>query len=732
MAGIRMTGLISNMDTESIVTQLMEAQRTKQTKITNKKIKLEWQQEKWKDFNTKLSKLYNDEVSKMRFQSSYMTKKATTSNESTIKAEATMNAVAGNHSVIVKQLASAQYITSDKLGNNASNSSKLIELKDTEGNLIFTEGKAITIAAGTKKVDLEVTNSTTISDFVNACKSVGLNANFDTTQKRIFISSKESGEANKFSITSENFTDMNVYQSRADIMNAVGYTGLSSANKTKVTKALDVLNSTTLTDTTKDTLVDKVMSGTITSADSIVSEDEKQFVEAVLTIKNLMEEKAYKDAESEIVGQEKQNLFTNFKDGIINDTETIYGESYYKSIVDAAVAYYKSQGETDVTNEDFTSETGKYHDVLNTYISNRVESDINKALGKVALTEEEKADPKFMSNIDSLKTYLSKKITTKKTELIDSAKANLTNDIKVVANADKSSNSENIKLGSDMKEKSATDCKIIYNGAELTSKNNTISVNGINFTAVSISSTDSKGDYVPTTITVENDVDSVYNMIKDFFKSYNSLLKEMNEAYYASSARGYEPLTDEEKEAMTDDQIEKWESKIKSSLMRRDDTLGGIISSMKSELSGSVVVNGKSYTLSSFGIRTSSDYTEKGLLHIYGDKDDSTYSGQEDKLKAALQEDSEAVMTVFTTIMENLRETMSKKMEKTSLSSAMTYYNDVQIGKQIKSYETEISEWDDKLETMENRYYKQFTAMEKALATLQSQSNSLGSLMGNN
>lgn len=733
MAGIRMTGLISNMDTESIVTQLMEAQRTKVTKIENKKTKLEWQQDKWKDFNTKLYKLYNDEVSKMRFQSTYKTKKATASNDSTVKVEATMNAINGNHSVIVKQLASAQYMTSGKLGDNTSVNSKLVELKDTDGNAMFTDGKAVTIKSGNSTVDFEVTEGSTISDFVNACKSAGLNASFDTSQKRLFISSKESGEANAFSITTVGFSDDSVYQSRADIMSVVGYTGLTSNDKAKVSDAIDTLNNTALSGTkTKDEWITEVMSGTITSAESITEADDKKFVEATLTLKKFMEEKATKDAENNIVALEKQNLIDNFKSGIVNGSDTMYGESYYKSIVDAAVAYYKSNGEEDVKAEDFTSETGKYHDVLDTYISNRVESDINKALGKVALTEEEKANSDFMNNINNITTYLSEKKNTEKNRLIDERKVDFSNDIKTVSNTTKSSTADNVNLGTGSNNIPAQDCIVEYNGVDLTSKSNAISINGLNFTAVSESAKDSAGKYTATTIVVENDVDSVYNTIKGFFKSYNSILSEMNTAYYADSARGYDPLTDDEREAMTDDQIEKWESKIKNSLLRRDNTLGGIISGMKTALSGNVSVNGKTYSLSSFGIQTSSDYSEKGLLHIYGDSDDSTYSGKTDKLKTALQEDPDTVMTVFTTIMEDLRDTMSKKMEKTSLSSALTYYNDVDISKKIKNYETEISDWETKLESMESRYYNQFTAMEKALANLQSQSSALSGLLGSN
>ena len=78
----------------------------------------------------------------------------------------------------------------------------------------------------------------------------------------------------------------------------------------------------------------------------------------------------------------------------------------------------------------------------------------------------------------------------------------------------------------------------------------------------------------------------------------------MDEAYNADSSKGYEPLTDDEKSAMTDDEVEKWETKIKDSLLRKDDTLSSIINTMKNDMASSFTINGKSYALSSFGIAT--------------------------------------------------------------------------------------------------------------------------------
>ena len=89
---IRMTGLASGMDTEGIIKELMSAKSLKKTKLENSKTKLEWKQEKWSDLNTKLYKLYTEQVSKIRLQSTYNAQKASSSDETkaSVKANSTV------------------------------------------------------------------------------------------------------------------------------------------------------------------------------------------------------------------------------------------------------------------------------------------------------------------------------------------------------------------------------------------------------------------------------------------------------------------------------------------------------------------------------------------------------------------------------------------------------------------------------------------------------------------
>ncbi len=233
-------------------------------------------------------------------------------------------------------------------------------------------------------------------------------------------------------------------------------------------------------------------------------------------------------------------------------------------------------------------------------------------------------------------------------------------------------------------------------------------------------------------ISVTKDNSAIYDTIKDFISEYNSILKTMNDYYDAASARGYDVLTDDQKEAMTDKEVEKWEDKIKSSLLRRDDTLSSLITSFRSNMMGTVKAsNGKTYGLSSLGITTSAkDWYEGGLLHIKGDEDDAEYMDEENKLEKMLNEDPELVAEILTGLTNNLYADLQKKSSSTTMSSVFTFYNDKEMNSQLSDYKKDISKWEKKLAELENRYYSQFTAMEKAMASLNSQQNYFSSMLG--
>ena len=225
---IRMTGLTSGLDTESIVNALMSAQRTKQTKVENKKQKLEWKQEIWKGLNTKIYGFYKDSLSKMKYSSNYATKKAAVSDSTKLTATAGTNAAAGSYKVEIKSIASAQYVTSAKLGTTKDG--KTADTKTKLTDLGMASGTVLNLKVGNKSSALEIGDSTTIEDFTKFCSNAGLNATFDTKQQRFFISSKNSGSENSFELSAGKYT-INGQTAINNLNDAVGISNLTSEQK---------------------------------------------------------------------------------------------------------------------------------------------------------------------------------------------------------------------------------------------------------------------------------------------------------------------------------------------------------------------------------------------------------------------------------------------------------------------------------------------------------------------
>lgn len=272
------------------------------------------------------------------------------------------------------------------------------------------------------------------------------------------------------------------------------------------------------------------------------------------------------------------------------------------------------------------------------------------------------------------------------------------------------------------------DAKITLNGAEFTSENNTFSVNGLTITAKNETK---EGEQL--SINTDVDVDSIYNSIKDMLKEYNNLVNELDKLYNTKNKKGYEPLTDEEKDAMSEKEIEKWESAIKESLLHGDSDISSLSSSMRTAMLKSVTIDGKSYSLSSFGIGTAGYFdsaeNEKNALHIDGDADDSYSSANPDKLRAMIASNPSTVEKFFTSLSKGLYDAMNKiQSESNNYTSYGSFFNDKKLKSDLETQEKQVKKWEDYVADIETKYYKQFAAMEKAMGNLNSQQSSLAQL----
>lgn len=703
---LRMTGMTSGLDTDSIVSALMEAQTTKKTKVENKKTKLEWTQNIWTGLNKKLYSFYTDSAGKMRFQSSYQTKKAASSDASILTATAQSSASSGSYTVKVNQLAAAQYVTSAKVSAKSTDASgKVTESKVTSDTKLSalgfdTEGDTtIEITAGEKTINLNVDETTTVRDFVNALKDAGLNASFDEKQGRFFISAKESGADGKFTITSKTMTGEQV-AAQNKLMDSVDYSNLSSGDQDTVKKILSDL-------------------------------------------KNAQDTSAAADAEKSL---------QDISDRTAKEKATEY---YKNKLTDDMLSQYKY--ETDGTDGDGDAHKAgdiNYSKVKQALQGASLDNDVytdsdrlivlKQKIIEPAVTEE-LASEEYTGKIDNAVTSgLEDAGIEKQSERYATISLAVNGYAQAMKDGTEQSKESALKLlgmddidGSAVKESAdgtgmvvieAADSIVQVNGATLTSSNTTLDVNGLSLNLVSASDREVK-------VTVSNDSAAVYDAIKDFVEQYNSALSEMNKYYYADSARGYDPLTDDQKEAMSDEEVEKWETKIKDSLLRRDSTLSGILETFRTSLTGITVKasDGKTYSLANLGITTGKDYKEYGLLHIKGDEDDTDYADSENTLQSMINSDPDIVMEVMSGIASNLYNNINKKISTTTtMKSALSFYNDKEMTKQMTQYKKDIKSWETKLSDMEDRYYKQFSAMETALSKLQSQQNSLASYLGSN
>lgn len=568
---MRVSGINSGLDTDSIVQELVSAYNTKTEKYQKEQTKLSWKQEIWKGLNTKVYSLYNN-VGKLRFSSAYSTKKTTSSDTTKATVSASSNAVNGTQKLHVLATAQSGYLTGGKLSlrEEVTDTDGTTKLQDVKGTVkaetklseIGFTGDEASLNINTTDEDgnavtktVSLTKDSTIQDVVNALKDNGLNASFDANNGRIFVSSKNTGKAADFS--------------------------LSSA-------------------TTK--LVEK------------------------------------KDADG----------------NVIKDSN---GKPEMESVA--------LSGEEQVASKKLIGLLGLDTDSSNTYG--------NKA-----------------AKIDG------------------------------------------------------RDAVIVLNGVKYTNTTNDFAINGLNISVNGVTddvadpdSTDlsSLNDSTAISINTTTDSQGIYDTVKDFLTEYNNIINEITKLYNADSAGSYEPLTDDEKDKMSDTEIEKWETKIKDSLLRRDSSLSSVMNTMMTSMSQPIEINGKSYSLSSFGIQTlgylNAAENEQNAYHIDGDEDDENTSGKQDKLMAAITSDPDTVIEFMKQLSTNLYKSIDDQMQSNDLRSRYKIYNDKEMDKQYTNLTKTIKEWESKVSDKEDYYYKQFSNMETALAKLQSQTSSISSMLGN-
>lgn len=249
------------------------------------------------------------------------------------------------------------------------------------------------------------------------------------------------------------------------------------------------------------------------------------------------------------------------------------------------------------------------------------------------------------------------------------------------------------------------------------------------------------------TFSTSSNSDKIVDAVKTFVEDVNKLMSDVHKAFTTqpitktsnSSSKGvtyYEPLTEEDRNGMSESAIEKYEEKAKTGLLFGDSDLRSLYDKLLT-------------AVQSFGADRT-DLESIGLTTAYSGGV-TTFKLNETKLREALDGDPDKVRNIFTKtteggsatngLMASLKMTLNDYAS-TSLASpgvlvrkagtklsAVSLLNN-NIYQQISNLDKQIESWQTKLSSRVDYYTKQFTALEKMMSTMNNQSSMLADLMG--
>ena len=243
----------------------------------------------------------------------------------------------------------------------------------------------------------------------------------------------------------------------------------------------------------------------------------------------------------------------------------------------------------------------------------------------------------------------------------------------------------------------------------------------------------------PVTLSSKTNTDAVLAGIKDMIKDYNEIVDLVNKEYSTKPNRNYPPLTDEQKEDMSESEIKAWEEKANTGMLFGDSNL----SSLSSDLRSVILNNGAAMSaFEAIGITSSSSWTDNGKLII-----------DEDKLKAAISSDPASIQKLFagetdaagnkisSGAAERLKNVMNKYaktegspkgllIEKAGHPSSPLSLINNSFYTQMKDIDTFVSKLKVRLQAEQTRYQTQFTNLETVISNLNSQSGWLAQQFG--
>ncbi|OMP65778.1 flagellar filament capping protein FliD [Domibacillus epiphyticus] len=688
---VRIGGLASGMDIDTLVKDLMKAERMPLDKLKQKKQILEWQRDDYRSMNILLQDFRNElSTTGMGHTQKYRARTTTSSDETKVTATATSAAAQASYSITeVTSLASAaNRVTTEISGATKINPAEALAI---QSNNLSTALAWQIGAVGSKTL---VGNGT-------ASLSLGLvsNADADLTEKVLI----DTAQLDKMSVKVNGVA-----------YKVVGVAPVAGSNEVQIKDdgSLDFGGAIASGATVKvDYLTDReVQTGTLAQG-AMAFQLEKKHIDLPKDANGaVLVPVATSDFKLNVGGTnytiESVNATTNVAtlSGSLGELNLTTGEIKFASAQAAGaiiVAYKQKFADLSIKSETSKGTVQEKFLIQSSESLSQVINRVNASNAGVVMM------------YDSVKDKIS--LTRKETGNYSAAGAN---EMTISGNLGTA-----LKLDTSV-ETDGTNATFVINGLSTERTTNTFVMDNVTIT---LKKTFAAADGAAT-VSVNNDGNAVFDNIKAFVEKYNTLIGAISKKTSEEKYRSYTPLTDEQREQLNDKQQEQWEEKARSGLLRRDSILSGALTIMRTNFSQPVSnsqIDPMYKQLASIGITTTKNYREGGKLEI-----------NEAKLKEAINNNPGAVEALFIGgagstatigeqgIIHRLDDSVKAAMDKLRdrAGNATTTNQQFLLGRQLLNVDSSIDRFDDRLIQVEDRYWRQFTAMEKAIQNANSQS----------
>jgi flagellar hook-associated protein 2 len=257
----------------------------------------------------------------------------------------------------------------------------------------------------------------------------------------------------------------------------------------------------------------------------------------------------------------------------------------------------------------------------------------------------------------------------------------------------------------------------VIDGTLVERNSNSYTIDGKSYELTELS--DTSEQYI--NFTVSKDYSATVDTVSKFVEGLNKLIKKLDDYVNAEdNSYDYPPLTEAQKEEMSDDEIEKWEEKAKTGILNNNTAIERLLSDLKQAFFTSA--GGTGSAAASIGLSTGNYFTsDKGSLTL-----------DTDKLKEALAKDPEKVVSIFTggslKASSSEQGVIYKIMNSVSSFKKLASDSISNTEDSIDKVDDSIDKLEDKLDSLAEKYYKEFSAMETALAKMNSQASYLSQL----